>query len=251
MNRLDVNHRISEAQVPWRDAAHDVKGRSLVFVQRSGPYLLLLNPFSSNTAALDGRILYANDLGSADLDLIASEHGRGRTPYLQKTSVPPNIGAPNDHPITPRVTTEKLDVLRTGVATVRVHVTNPTSAPVVVLTLEVADHVEQRTVATDSSAGASYDVEWTVAAPGASTDPAAVTLPARLGTITVTSGYGPTVAAASKPAARQVIPYRIDGGAAELLLPSQPAIPGRLNRKAAWIELDTLPELRVEARPQG
>jgi hypothetical protein len=250
-NRLDVNHRISDSQVPWHEATHDVKGRSLVFVQQGGRYLLLLNPYSSNTAALDGRILYANDQGAADLDLIASEHGRGRTPYLQKTSVPTNLGVPSDQPITPRVTTEKLEVLRTGEAIVRVHVTNPTSAPVVVVSLDLGDHVEQRTVATDSSAGASYDVRWTVGAPGASTDPDAVALPARLGTITVTSGYGASVEAASKPAARQVIPYRVDGGEAELLLPSRPATPGRLNGKPAWIELDRLPELRVQARAHG
>jgi hypothetical protein len=72
-----------------------------------------------------------------------------------------------------------------------------------------------------------------------------------MGTIMVTSGYGASVEAASKPAARQVIPYRIDGGAAELLLPSQPATPGRLNGKPAWIELDRLPELRVQARAHG
>jgi hypothetical protein len=250
-NRLELNHRISATQAPWRDSTDAVKGRSLMFVQQSGIYLLLLNPFSSNAAALDGRILYANDLGPADLDLIASEHGRGRTPYLQKTTVPTNVGVPNNDPKTPRITVEKLDVMQTGAATVHVHVTNPTSAPVVVLTLDVGDHEESRTVATDSSKGASYDVEWTVAAPGASADPDAVTLPTRLGTVTVTSGYGDTVAAASKPTARQVIPYRIDAGEAELLLPSQPAIPGRLNGKPAWIELDQLPQLEVQATPHG
>jgi 4-amino-4-deoxy-L-arabinose transferase-like glycosyltransferase len=246
VNRIDVNRRISEAQVPWRDGTEQVKGRSVVFIQQSGAYLLFLNPFSSNTADLDGRILYATDQGPANLDLIASE--RRRTPYLQKTSVPPRLGVPNDHPVTPRVTVQKLRVLRTGVVTLHVRVTNPGRSPLVVLTLQVGDHVEQRTLATDSTAGASYDVQWTLAAPGVTaTSPAAITLPARLGSIVATTGYGATVEAASKPSVRQVISYRIDGAVAELLLPSQPAKVGTVNDAPGWIEVDSLPQLRVEA----
>jgi hypothetical protein len=131
-------------------------------------------------------------------------------------------------------------------------VTNPGRSPVVVLALQVGDHAEQRTLATDSTAGASYDVRWTLAAPGVTpTSPAALTLPARLGTIVATTGYGATVRAASKPAARQVISYRIEGAVAELLLPTQPAIAGLPNGVPGWIEVDSLPELRVRATRSG
>ena len=36
--------------------------------------------------------------------------------------MPTNVGVPNNDPKTPRITVEKLDVLKTGEATVRVHV---------------------------------------------------------------------------------------------------------------------------------
>jgi len=50
VTKLDNNHAISEAQVPWRDAEAAFNGRSLVFVEDSGPYLVHLNPFSREHA---------------------------------------------------------------------------------------------------------------------------------------------------------------------------------------------------------
>ena len=43
-----MNHRLSEAQVPWQRAPTTLPGKSLVIVRDSGPYLLHLNPFSQN-----------------------------------------------------------------------------------------------------------------------------------------------------------------------------------------------------------
>ena len=43
-----MNHRLSEAQVPWQRATESLPGKSLVIVRDSGPYLLHLNPFSQN-----------------------------------------------------------------------------------------------------------------------------------------------------------------------------------------------------------
>ncbi len=79
VNRIDVNRRISESQIPWRDGADAVHGKSIVFIQQSGAYLLFLNPFSSNPADLDGRILWATDQGAANLDLIAGTPTARRT----------------------------------------------------------------------------------------------------------------------------------------------------------------------------
>jgi 4-amino-4-deoxy-L-arabinose transferase-like glycosyltransferase len=248
VNRIDVNHRISESQVPWRDGTADVHGRSIVFVQQSGAYLLFLNPFSSNPANLDGRILWANDLGAADLDLI--ERHPDRTPYLQQTSVPPSLTVPDDSPITPVVTTRRLHVLDTAATTLHVHVVNTTRSPVVVASLQVGDHVESRTLATDSAMGATYDVEWPVRAPNADVDPdGAVALPAGQGGIVVTAGFGDTVAAAGGvPAIRRVIPFDARGAStAKLLLPAQGAYAGHPNGKPGWIEASSVAELRVTA----
>jgi hypothetical protein len=241
MNRIDVNHRISAAQVPWRDGADAVGGRSIVFVQQSGPYLLFLNPFSSNPAFLDGRILWSTDQGAADLDLIAAHPDR--TPYLQQTSVPPIQKTPNDHPVTPVVTTQRLHVLETGLATVHAHITNTTDSPVVVASLQLGDHVEHRTVASDSRRGATYDVQWQLtpaddaAAPG-------VVLPAGSGTVAVTAAFGDAVDRA--PArAQATMPFQ-SGATTKLLLPARNARASRINGKRGWTDVRSTPALRVE-----
>ncbi|MFI5257983.1 MAG: hypothetical protein ACHQRK_12095, partial [Gemmatimonadales bacterium] len=85
VDRLENNHAVSEAQVPWRAAEQAFQGRSLVFVEGSGPYLLHLNPFSENAPDLDGRILYATDRGAENLDLIAARPGR--RVYYERTNL--------------------------------------------------------------------------------------------------------------------------------------------------------------------
>ncbi len=153
-----------------------------------------------------------------------------RTPYLQHTSVPPLETVPNDDPLTPVVTTERIRILDTTVATVHARVSNPTGAPVVVATLTVGAQVVQQTLATDSVKGASYDVEWHLQAPGASgTGADVVTLPAAAGTVVVGAGFGTTAAKARAtivatrvPAVRQQIPFEA-GERVRLLLPTQPA----------------------------
>jgi hypothetical protein len=250
VNRIDVNHRISEAQVPWRDGADAVHGRSIVFIQQSGAYLLFLNPFSENPADLDGRILWATDQGAADLDLIARHPDR--TPYLQQTSVPPSQKSPNDHPVTPVVTTERLRVLESGTATVHVRITNPTSSPVVVASLQVGNEpAEHRTVATDSTIGATYDVEWHLQGAGvvsglASPTGPFTTLPSGSGAAIVSAGFAEHARTAStNPSVRAVIPYQ-SGATAKLLLPAQPARSGTINDAPAWIDVRAAPELRVQ-----
>lgn len=232
VNRIDVNTRISESQIPWRDGADAVHGKSIVFIQQSGAYLLFLNPFSSNPANLDGRILWATDQGAGNLDLIAQHPDR--TPYLQQTSVPPIIGVPNDRPITPEVTTRRLRVLDSGAPTLHVTVTNPTNAPVVAVSFQVGDRVERTTVSTDSTKGETYELEWR-----------AGVLPAGPGNIVVTAGFGATIDAASTGQLRQVVPFQGGSSTARLLLPARGAHAGFPNGKPGWIEVRSLPQLRV------
>jgi hypothetical protein len=245
VNRVGAAKRISDAQIPWRDGADNVRGKSIVFIQQAGAYLLFLNPFSSNTADLDGRILWATDQGAANLDLIASHPDR--TPYLQQTSIPPDKAVPDSDPPTPVVTTRRLHVVEAPVVTLHTRVTNITNQPVVVASLRIgAQVVEQRTLATDSRKGATYDVEWRVAAPAATVTslPGISTLPAGLGTATVTAGFGETEAAASTPVLRRVIPFRA-GDVSRLLVPAQPAFYSTPNGEPGWLEVSSLPELQV------
>jgi hypothetical protein len=248
INRIDVNKRISDAQVPWRDGTDAVHDKSIVFVQQSGAYLLFLNPFSENPANLDGRILWATDQGGANLDLIAQHPDR--TPYLQRTTVPPSSGSPGSNPVTPVVTTQRLHVLKSATFAIHARITNPTDSPVVVASIQVgSEPAQSRVIATDSTNGAVYDVVWQVVAPGVGTAANAspiVTLPLGAGTASVAAGFAGTVTAATaRQSVRSVIPFRA-GQEAEFLLPVQPARLGRLNTSLGWIDLPATPELRVE-----
>jgi hypothetical protein len=245
VNRLDVAHRISNAQVPWRDSTERIRDRALVFVQQSGPYLLFLNPFSSNPPDLDGRLLYATDQGATDLDLIASHPHR--TPYLQRTSVPPTEEVPNDHPVTPVVTVQRMRVLRAATVSLHLRIVNPGKLPVVTLAIDVGGRTETRVLATDSSKGAAYETDVVVRA---GEEPATGVIPlgppGTHGNIVATAGFGQSVKAASLPAVRQVVPYRTDSDAAELLVPSRGARAGFPNGEPGWIEVRSLPELHLQ-----
>jgi hypothetical protein len=102
INRIDVNRRISESQLPWKNSSAAVPPNSLVFVWQSGDYLMFLNPYSVNRPDIDGPVIYAADRGAENLNLIAAYPHRH--PYLQQTSNPPDGQVPNDHPQTPRIT---------------------------------------------------------------------------------------------------------------------------------------------------
>jgi 4-amino-4-deoxy-L-arabinose transferase-like glycosyltransferase len=246
VNRLHVNRYISDAQVPWRDGADAVHGKSIVFIQQSGPYLLFLNPFSENPADLDGRILWATDQGAANLDLIAQHPDR--TPYLQQTSVTPTQRTPDDDPVTPVVTTQRLHVLQTGVVTLHARVTNTTDSPVVVASLQVGDTVQQRVLATDSTRGATYNVVWEVVSAGTGTaaDPSPIVkLPAGSGTITIRVDTGVAVDQV-QPRVLNTIPYQ-SAASAKLLLPAQAARAGRINGNKGFIDVRSTPALSVKA----
>jgi hypothetical protein len=63
--------------------------------------------------------------------------------------------------------------------------------------------------------------------------------------VILTAGFGDTVSAASTDQVRQVIPFDARASTARLLLPAQGAFAGFPNGKAGWIEVRSLPELRV------
>ena len=150
VSKIGVNHKISAAQQPWKDATRSIRDRALVIVADSGPYLMHLNPYSGNQPDLDSRILFAVDRGAEDLDLIAAH--TDRTPYLESTTDPgfDDPVAYHDAPV-PRVWLTQLQVLHGKTVTLRVRVTNPRDEPAVVVYLRIGQHVEQRTLATDAA----------------------------------------------------------------------------------------------------
>lgn len=242
VNRLQVNRNVSRAQLPWKHATRTIKDRSLVFVWRGG-YLLFLNPFSVNGPDLDGRVLFATDKGASDLDLIGAH--RDRTPYLERTSIPPE-GVPTAFPHTPTITVTRMRVLRGDAVTLHARIRVPRGHPVVVASLQVGDRVLRRTLATDAGAGSTYDTDWVVGRAADRAPPGAVPLPTRLGSVTVAAGFGDTVAAARRhPAVRQRFGYRLVGRAVEMLLPSQKSRRGTVFGTRKWIPMEQLAALQV------
>ena len=253
VNRSAKNHRISEAQEPWRDGDRSAAGaQSLVFVQQSGrvpaaPQPVLVEHRPTSTGGCSTRSTRV----APDLDLIASR-ARARTPYLQKTSVPTNSRRPqrpSGHPARSRCSgsTWCAPGMRPCV-----HVGCPTRRV-------AGGRARRSTSATRSNsawsppirrAGASYATDWTVAA--ARREHGDRRRPGVAGRATITTSRRATaesVAAASSRRPGRSIPYRIDGETAELLLP-EPAgeSPGVLNGEPGVDRGRSLPELRVQAR---
>ena len=247
---LENNHAISEAQVPWRNAEAAFHGRSLVFVEGSGPYLIHLNPFSENTADLDGPILYATDRGAENLDLIAARPGR--RVYFERTNLTTEETLNDfDLPI-PTITVTTMHVERAPSLTLRTRVTNPTNDPVVVAYLKVGTRVEQRTLSTTASKGDVFETEWQVAPPDTAATTGAVALDSPTRTVVVGAGWGATPNDALTP--RQVrdrFSYRIAGTSVEMLTPGR-TFTARLKPNKQHFTLQrvtTLPSLSVDVSP--
>ena len=163
ISKADLNHKISAAQEPWKNATRSIQGEALVIVENSGPYLMHLNPFSANAPDLDGRILFAVDRGAENLDLITrSPATRRRTSSARAIRGSTTRVVYHDAPV-PTVSLIPLQVLHGNTATLRVRVTNRSDDPTVVAYLRVGDRVERQVLATDAKRGDTFETEWTVA----------------------------------------------------------------------------------------
>ena len=165
-SKIDLNHKISAAQEPWKHATDSIDRDALVIVEHSGPYLMHLNPYSANSPNLDGRLLYSVDLGAGNIDVITAHPDR--TPYLERTTDSrfDNPVFYHDAPV-PRVSLIPLRVISGKTMTVRARITNPGDGGVVVAYLQVGDHIESRTLATDAAPGDTFETEWRLAPSGA------------------------------------------------------------------------------------
>ena len=189
VNRIDVNHSISEAQVPWRDATSQFHGRSLVIIDRSGPYLLHLNPFSDNPPDLDGRILYTTDRGSQNLELLA-RHPERRA-YFEATNLTIAETLADFSLPVPTITVTPISVKRSSTLTVRATVTATNNDPVVAATLRVGDHIVQQVLSTHATKGETFTAEWHIATPSAvATDAGAIPFDVAAAGLSVDAGSG-------------------------------------------------------------
>ena len=250
--RFVINRRNSDAQLPWKNSVNAIHDKALVFVWNDGPgpYLLYLNPFSSNGPKLDDRVLYAVDNGAADLDLVGAKPDR--TPYLQTISVPPDYLLPNGNPRTPKISLTRMQVLHAnGVVALRARITNPRARRSVVVFLKMGDHYEWRTLTTDGTNGGAFDVEFRLAVPGVAAGTDATPLLGRLGTAQIGVGYGSSPTAARKnQLVREFFPYRVTDSSIEMLVPSRKnraKLQGKGKRK--WFPVQSQRELDVTVVP--
>jgi hypothetical protein len=165
VSKIDVNHKISAAQKPWQGVTDSIEGRALVFVENSGPYLMHLNPYSSNEPNLGGRLLYAVDRGPENLALI--DKYPNRTPYMERTTdyrFDDPVGY-HDAPV-PHVSLFRLHVIHGRTVTLRVRATAGPHQPVVTAYLQIGDKVERRTLSTTAKPGETFETDWTVSPSG-------------------------------------------------------------------------------------
>jgi hypothetical protein len=221
VNRLNINHKLSALQQPWQHVTDPIKHPALVFVARSGPYLMHLNPFSSNSPNLDGRIVYSTDHGPANLDLIDTH--KGRTPYVEEwTTGNEDVAPVSSNAPVPRVKLVRLHVLDGNTMTFREDITTPAtiSGGVLVAYAKVGFQVLQQTLSTNAAPGQQYSTTWTVTT-GPATDSQTLTYPAdRLGAVEIGFGAGPTAATAIGPGhVAEVFGYRRVASSVEMMVP--------------------------------
>lgn len=140
-------------------------------------YLLSGPPFAANPPDLSGDRLYAADVAPDLVGLVASTT---RTPYRVVTT---RTDGP-DGPVA-RTRVQRLRVIDGGTLAVRLHVVNPVDADVVTVYLATPSGLQATVLDRSSAQGATYDVEWLVAAPAAAA-PDALAMP--VGTAWLTAG---------------------------------------------------------------
>jgi hypothetical protein len=122
------------------------------------PFLLTDLPFAANNPSLTGSELYAVDRGTENVELIARSD---RTPY-RLTPALEDLG----HGRAGRAFEVKRLHLRRGPRiTLRARITNTSDSPVVTAWLDTGGGPDEVVLDRASHRGATYDVEWTVAAP--------------------------------------------------------------------------------------
>ncbi len=225
-DKSHMNHNISDAQVPWKEAEAQLPANSLVVVRDSGPYLLHLNPFSENSPDLDGPVLYAVDRSAKTFDVLAAHPGRKA--FMEITSdaeLDDAIHHPDASP--PTIWVEPITVHSGPAVTFHVRVRNPGGGAAVVASLQAGDHSEQRVLTPDPSGDGTYSTEWTVAADASGPDavPSGAVPVSGRGTIAVDAGIGnDPSAAASGPQEREKFSYRVRDGQLQVLAPSRKTV---------------------------
>ncbi|MGY1690807.1 glycosyltransferase family 39 protein [Geodermatophilus sp. SYSU D01105] len=151
-------------------AAQDLDDAVLLLPRRGDQGFLSTTPFLENDPGLDQPVLYAEERSPGVFALL--DRFPDRTFSRLAEDLPPGELTGGDLAI------ERLTVESGPTVTLRARLTNPTDRPVVVAYLDDGETVRTQVLDRASARGRSYEVAWTVAAPGAAAGPDAVRLPA-------------------------------------------------------------------------
>ncbi len=229
VNRIDVNRRISESQLPCERSSASVPDHSLVFVWQSGDYLMFLNPYSANRPSITGAVIWAADKGTANLDLMAAYPHRHA--FLQQTSIAPEGQVPDDTPETPRIRLLPIRLHR-GTA-FRIHSTaSGALAGLTFYAYDTAGELMTPTVSTGSTGRSrDYRIQLGTSSPGTTGVGTAGS-----GTITIGLGRGATAAEArDHPRFRQALRYRVADGEMVVMTPMDSFQRVRLGPHLRWV----------------
>jgi 4-amino-4-deoxy-L-arabinose transferase-like glycosyltransferase len=239
---LAVNRRISASQEPLEQTAPP-PGRSLVFVEHSGRYLLFTNPFVANDPDLDGRTLYAVDRGAENLELIRAMPDR--TPYSQRLSGASDYLLPRRHPKHWDVRYERIRIVRGVGLEVRVRVRNTVGRPFVAAGVSVGDRAAWRTLDTTSRLGETYETTFTVG-----TGDADLRLDDGADTVAVSVGFGLDEGMAWKTPLYQVrYDYALEDGELEVATPGEALRAEKSRARRRFVPSEKVPGLGVDVSP--
>jgi hypothetical protein len=250
VNRIDVNRRISEAQIPWKNSSAAAPAHSLVFQWRAVGYLMFQNPYSANRARLDGKVLYAVDRGEDNFRLMDAY--RDRKAYIQRTSVPPIGEVPNDHPKTPRVTLTPVRMVRAPAFALHTTVHSGRMPAGARFYVRMFGQIVRSWPASGARVPTATLRIRAGAAPTGPNGEIREYGVDGMGTISIGIGRGPTAKVAARhPLYRQDLHYRVQSGTIEILTPIDSFRRGIYGKSHRWftvapgvrspVSLDTKP----------
>ncbi|HEX2072230.1 MAG TPA: glycosyltransferase family 39 protein [Geodermatophilus sp.] len=140
-------------------AGQDLDSAVLLLPRRGDLGFVSSTPFLENDPSLRQPVLYAEDRGATPFELL--DRYPDRPMYRLSEDLPPGETTGG------RLSMDLLRVDAGPVVTLRVRLTNPTDRPVAVAYLTDGRTVWSRPLDEASTRGRTYEVSWTVAAPGA------------------------------------------------------------------------------------
>lgn len=252
LGRLGINRELSRSQEPWATSVADLEEPAIVVVDAS-QYLLYLNPFSRNTPAIDGPIIYSTEVSPELIDLLEAHPDRAH--LLQRASLPAADLLPSESPVRPRIELVPMALERGGTIRIEVHFGVPPDSHESVWAQ--FEHIDQRgavRVAVDHTGQAMVAWELVPASPGDPDWEEGERLHLPQGRYGLSLGFttGPEPSSGTPEVVERLHVRVVDGEVTVLS-------PGASHRLAdpdspqagTWVSVPDHPDMRIEVSPLG